>query len=105
MYVYLWEFLVSAEHRCAFESAYGPDGEWVRLFRRDAAYLGTELLRDRRAPGRYLTIDRWRSADACRAFRDLHADEISALDIRCAAWTLAEESLGELDAVGERADE
>jgi hypothetical protein len=34
------------------------------LFRGDAEWLGSELLRDAENPRRYLTIDRWRSAHA-----------------------------------------
>ncbi len=45
--------------RGAFEELYGPEGEWVRLFRRSPAYRGTELLEDLDSPNRFVTIDRW----------------------------------------------
>ena len=45
MFVILWTYEIAEEHRGAFESAYGPDGVWVRFFREGAGYLGTELLR------------------------------------------------------------
>jgi heme-degrading monooxygenase HmoA len=51
-----------------FERVYGPDGEWAEFFRSGAGYVGTELLRDLEAPGRYLVADRWTSADAYNAF-------------------------------------
>jgi heme-degrading monooxygenase HmoA len=51
-----------------FERVYGTDGEWAEFFRQGRGYIGTELLRDVEAPGRYLVIDRWESADAYNAF-------------------------------------
>ena len=51
-----------------FERVYGPDGEWAEFFRQGRGYIGTELLRDVEASGRYLVVDRWESADAYNAF-------------------------------------
>ena len=51
-----------------FERVYGPDGEWAEFFRQGRGYIGTELLRDVEASGRYLVVDRWDSADAYNAF-------------------------------------
>ena len=51
-----------------FEAVYGPEGEWARFFADARGYIGTELLRDVEAPGRYLVIDRWESAEAYNAF-------------------------------------
>jgi heme-degrading monooxygenase HmoA len=51
-----------------FERVYGPDGDWAEFFRQGRGYIGTELLRDVEAPGRYLVVDRWESADAYNAF-------------------------------------
>lgn len=68
-YSYVWEFLVSAGHRAAFEQHYGPEGTWVQLFRRFPGYRETLLLSDRSSPGRYLTIDRWQSEQAYLDFR------------------------------------
>jgi hypothetical protein len=48
-YVSLCEFRVNTGFVFEFEKAYGPDGDWARLFRRGDGYLGTELLRDRDA--------------------------------------------------------
>jgi heme-degrading monooxygenase HmoA len=58
-----------------FEAVYGPEGEWATFFRDARGYVGTELLRDVEAPGRYLVIDRWDSADAYNAFASEHRDE------------------------------
>jgi len=99
MFLYIWKYHVAAEKTSDFEAAYGPDGAWTRLFRRDPAYLGTELLRDPETRTHYLTIDRWRSSEACRSFRDRHGDEMAAIDARGEEWTLSERLVGEFDVV------
>jgi len=98
MFVYVWEFLVAAEHQIEFERVYGGAGEWVELFRRSPDYLGTELLRDRERADRYLTVDRWRSAAARAQFQQRHAEAIAGLDSRCESLTLSERHLGDFDA-------
>ena len=93
-HVLLWEFRVIDGAEAAFEAAYGPEGDWARLFARAEGYLGTELWRDAATPGRYLTVDRWTSAAAHDRFLERHAAEYAALDARCQAWTSAETALG-----------
>jgi heme-degrading monooxygenase HmoA len=65
-----------------FERVYGPEGDWARFFRQGRGYVGTELLRDVEAQGRYLVIDRWESADAYNAFvaerRDEYTERVDA---------------------------
>jgi heme-degrading monooxygenase HmoA len=94
-YATLWEFSVPPAHRSEFVSHYGPDGSWVRLFRRARGYLGTDLLSDRADPLRYVTIDRWESADHWHAFRRQFSEEYEALDRRCERLTAREAPLGE----------
>jgi heme-degrading monooxygenase HmoA len=68
-----------------FERVYGPDGEWAEFFRQGRGYIGTELLRDVEAPGRYLVVDRWESADAYNAFvaerRDEYMERVDAAGV------------------------
>ena len=64
----------------AFEAAYGPGGAWAKLFGLSPDYAGTELLRDTYVPGNYLTIDRWTSEEAFRAFRKEHDSAYETLD-------------------------
>ena len=97
MYCALWEFRVRPGCETTFESAYGPDGDWARLFTRDPAYVRTELLRDRTRAGRYLTADFWKDAGAFSAFRQKFGAEYDALDRRCEAYTLEERKLGEFE--------
>ncbi len=98
-YAYIWEYEVPVEHGGAFERAYGPEGDWVRLFRGAPGYVRTELHRDRARPGRYVTIDWWESEADWRAFREGRAREFEQLDARCAALTTREAEIGRFDAV------
>lgn len=99
-FAYLWEYRVRPDSVEVFEKVYGPEGPWVQLFRRHEGYLGTELLTDPRRPGRYLTIDSWRSREDYREFQSCFAGELRALDERCERLTERERRLGDF----ERAD-
>ena len=99
-YATLWEFTVAAARQAEFEAHYGPDGTWARLFRRADGYVGTELLRDRGDPLRYLTIDRWESREAFLAFRRAHGAEYERLDSEFEGLTMREAPLGEYAPAG-----
>jgi heme-degrading monooxygenase HmoA len=98
-YAYVWEFIVVPGHIASFERAYGPEGDWVRLFRRAPGYLRTELLKDTSRPGRYLTVDAWESRAHFETFRAQFASEFEALDAKCEGWTLSETEIGKFDAL------
>ena len=93
----VWEFRVRAGREAEFERRYGADGDWVGLFRRGEGYVGTTLLRDRAAPGRYVVTDTWRDAAVYRAFKQRYADAYAALDLECTALTEDERCLGEFE--------
>ena len=62
MFVIVWEYQVKAEHAAQFERVYAGNGSWAKLFQQSRGYLGTELLVDESQMHRYITIDRWTSA-------------------------------------------
>lgn len=97
MHCYIWEYDVKPERLAEFEAGYGGQGEWARFFRRDAAYLRTELIRDCNDPNRFITIDYWQSREACRSFRERHRAEFDTIDSKFEALTLAERHLGEFE--------
>ncbi len=94
MFVVVWQFEIAEEKVAAFEAAYGPEGVWAQLFRSSADYHVTELLRDAYVPGSYLTIDRWASEQAFRAFRRGHDSEYEAVDRACDDLTSRETRIG-----------
>jgi len=96
-FCYLWEYQVRPGEIEKFEAIYDGEGEWARLFRRDRAYLRTDLYRDLDRPGRFLTVDRWVSREACQAFRERFRAKLEELDERCEALTLRERYLGDFE--------
>lgn len=97
--VYVWEYRVRPDKIEEFLAAYGPDGDWVRLFRKAGGYLSTELLSDSEDPLRFLTVDRWNSKEARDLFRDRFDSEFAGLDKRCEGFTETERFLGDFEAV------
>ena len=96
MHVIVWEFEPEAGQQREFERIYAADGDWAALFRRSPEFQGTELLRPV-AGRRYLTIDRWTSAEAFVAFRDRWEADYAALDQVCEALTTHEALVGRFE--------
>lgn len=90
----LWEFVVKEDARRRFELAYGPGGEWSKLFARSVGYRGTTLLQDLAHPGRYLTIDLWDSEAQRTQFLAERRTQVETLDGVFAQWTESEFELG-----------
>lgn len=93
-FTYIWEFIVAPELEEEFLKHYGPEGSWVTLFELDSSYLETILLTDNIKQGRYMTIDRWKTEQAYKSFREKYANEYSALDKLCEGLTKEEKFLG-----------
>ena len=90
----VWEFIIKEASRDDFEKAYGPDGDWSRLFRRYPGYVGTTLLRDVAHPRRYLTIDAWEALVDRERMLAAAGEQYSALDERFGKWTESEVEVG-----------
>jgi heme-degrading monooxygenase HmoA len=90
----VWVFIVKKNAEARFEQAYGPGGEWARLFARYSGFLGTTLLRDTSRPRRYLTIDAWKSRADRERMLAAAAEEYSALDAEFDALTESEAEIG-----------
>jgi heme-degrading monooxygenase HmoA len=96
MYIIIWEFQTKVGREAEFEQLYGPEGEWVQLFRQGEGYLGSELLRDTAQPRRYLILDRWDSAAAYETFRSRWVDAYKALDAQGERLTAREAWVGSM---------
>jgi hypothetical protein len=94
MFVALWEYEVKPGCEERFEKAYGPEGDWVRLFRNDANYRETRLLRDALCPAVYATLDFWNSRGAYEQFMAGHKAEYQALEAAGQELTNSERRLG-----------
>jgi len=102
MIIIAWEFRVQSGQTAGFERAYGPEGDWARLFRRSPAYRGTELLRDPEDPERYLTLDRWDGISDFEAFKAGHGGDYHALDAVCEPLCNEERLIGRFAIGGNR---
>ena len=95
MYVIVWEFVVRPEKVDAFVAAYRSDGAWAQLFAQANGYLGTELLsaldRDHM---KYVTIDRWKTAEDFTHFQERFGAEYRRLDTQLEGLTISERKLG-----------
>ena len=94
MLIVIWEYHVKIVHLADFERVYAPNGAWAELFRKGKGYLGTELIRDVQDPHRFLTIDRWTSAEEYNEFLSNWQSEYKVLDAQCEDWTENESLLG-----------
>jgi heme-degrading monooxygenase HmoA len=95
MYIILWAYNVRPGAEAAFETLYGPSGEWVALFQKADGFLGTELLVAANASRRYLTIDRWESEASYEQFRSAYAGAYEMIDRAAEGLTESETRLGE----------
>jgi len=99
LFILAWAFFAKPDHRRDFERAYGPSGEWVRLFRSGDGYIKTELHRDPAHPSRYITLDFWHSREQYEAFRERTKSAYQEIDVICERLTEQEERLGDFNDV------
>lgn len=90
----VWEFVVKEEAQGQFELAYGPGGEWSKLFSRHSGFRGTTLMRDMDNPLRYLTVDLWDSSALREEMLAERASEYSALESSFDEWVVSKKELG-----------
>ena len=100
-FAYLWSYDVHEGREADFEKLYGSAGGWAMFFRKSARYRGTILLRDRKNPSRYVTIDRWDSEEAHRSFVSEHREEFEGLDRQGEELTKNETSIGNFGPAGD----
>ena len=96
-HVRLWQFEVAAEQEAGFVIAYGPSGDWARLFGTAPGFIHTELWRN--GDGIYLTADHWESFEAFERFQAGQGEQYRRLDTELEGLALAETFLGAYDLV------
>ena len=92
-------FLYETRDADAFESVYGPDGDWAQFFTGAPGYIVSELLRDLEQPGRYLVVDRWETAEAYNAFIAANGEEYMRRSDEAASLYVQELRLGSFESV------
>lgn len=96
-YCIFWTYLVKPDQVDAFIKYYGDDGEWAKLFRRHALYVGTVLYRSQGELERFLTVDTWETESAFEEFKSSYWDDYQAMDDVCDGFTREETKLGQGD--------
>jgi hypothetical protein len=93
-YIVVWEYQVRPECTAEFVAAYGPEGDWARLFRRSPEFQGVELLGSAGNQGRFFTLDHWTSSAAMDLFLNSNATAYDVLDRRFGGLTVWERRIG-----------
>lgn len=96
-YTRIWRFEAAPGRDAEFVGAYGPDGDWVQLFRRDSGYVATEFVQPVPTENVFLIIDRWASRQAWENFLAAHREAYAELDRRFAALCQTETELDEYE--------
>jgi quinol monooxygenase YgiN len=90
----VWVMQAAPGRLVEFELAYGPNGEWVQLFRQADGHISTDLLPDLETANRFLVIDRWRDLMSFQSFKKRCQKAYDDLDRQCEALTLNETRVG-----------
>jgi heme-degrading monooxygenase HmoA len=93
VFVRIWQYDVAEGHEQEFERIYAADGDWATLFAVSHGYVGTELYRCIGTSGRYITVDRFSSAEAWHRLLDEHGARYAELDRLAEATTSTEREL------------
>src|SRR5271166_3234421 len=93
MFVVLWEYEVKSGCEESFESVYGPQGDWARLFQRDPHFRETRLLRDISRTRFYFTLDYWDSENSYEHFKSANHAAYAEIDRTTEHLTVSERRL------------
>jgi hypothetical protein len=91
----LWRFVVPPEQAATFVAAYGPDGDWGRLFAEADGFIRTDLWVGE--DGCFLTADLWASRADYERFQADFADAYRGLDAQLEGLASEEIFLGAFD--------
>lgn len=96
-FVTVWSYAIVTGKEKHFESLYGKDGDWVKLFKKHPDYIKTELAKDLNDNSRYITIDYWKSKESYYRFREEVKKEFDIIDKYGEELTISEIHLGEFE--------
>lgn len=97
VFVYIWEYTVKDDCIMEFERMYGPEGNWVELFKRSKGFIATDLHQDISNRKRFITVDIWNSKEDRDSFRKSFSKEFEQLDEQCERFTERETLIGDFE--------
>ncbi|MFO7445765.1 MAG: antibiotic biosynthesis monooxygenase [Ignavibacteriaceae bacterium] len=101
MFIVIWEYKVKPGSEEEFEQSYGPKGDWVKFFKSNKEYLGTELIKGIEASRSYVTIDRFDSEKAYVDYLEKHKEKYEELDDRFTLLTEFETKIGSFNSLND----
>ena len=101
MYIIIWQFSVEPQYRQNFLEYYGPQGKWVKLFKKSTNYISTDLLIRNADQHAFLTIDKWKDEQAYVDFLKENELVYKKLDLACEKFTLNEKLVGKYFSIGQ----
>jgi hypothetical protein len=97
MFVTVWKYKIKSGMDSEFETLYGIERDWVRLFKKFSDYVKTTLLKDISDAESYITLDYWKSKEVYYDFKLKAVEEFKRIDELGEELTLSEEHLGEFE--------
>ncbi len=94
-HVRLWRFIVPPESEARFVAAYGPEGDWARLFAEAPGFVRVELWRGE--DGSFVTADHWASRADFDRFQENLGERYLALDAALEGLATVEIFIGAFD--------
>ena len=91
----LWRFVVSPDKEARFVAAYGPEGDWARLFAEAQGFERVELWRGE--DGSFMTADFWASRADFDRFQANLGERYRALDAELEGLASEESFIGAFD--------
>jgi hypothetical protein len=98
-FIILWKYEVTPENRSAFEKAYGPKGDWARLFSSSEDYLGSNLYHSPDKPEVFLIMDQWINKESYDTFKELNNFQYNQMSMNMSILYMSEVCLGEYHVV------
>ena len=94
-HVRLWRFVVVPEDEPRFVTAYGPEGDWARLFGEAPGFDRVELWRGE--DGSFMTADHWASREDFDRFQADLGEHYRSLDAKLEGLATDEIFIGAFD--------
>jgi len=94
IYIRIWELQAKAGLEEEFEKVFGPEGDWVVLFRKSKAFVRTDLFRDLETRGHYVIVDHFASQSGFQTFLRENRAEFDALEKRSEGLCASEKRMG-----------
>ena len=99
MYSVVWKYIVKEENQMIFETEYGKQGTWAKLFSDSESYLGSILSIKEDSKSTYLLIDNWADKKSYDSFKIINSVIYNRLSSEFETLYENEEKIGEFNSI------